>query len=178
MFNTISHTAHVCQIQASLTQVFLFLKYEKEIKIESSNFRHNGAFLPLKMLMRHCLKCPYLHFKLQNSPEKNEEAWEKSKLLFFIHQRCSAVDNVFAKNCNARFRLQKRCITITLHLFIQCHAHILVVIMKRQIPWGICCSGSTKDKSNPNRTTIHIQKVLVLSALLSSSVYPEDLSTS
>lgn len=151
-------------------------------KNESSNFPHNGTFLPLKMLISHSLKCPYLHYKhcsrtlgkIVRKQERNPTFCSSS--IRDVQQP----QTVFAEKCNARYLLQKkkRCITVRLHLFIQCHVQMLVVIMKRQIPGGICYRGSTKDKSNPNRTTIHIQKVLLLLALLSCVVYPADLSTS
>lgn len=61
---------------------------------ESSNCPHNGTFLPLKMLISHSLKCPYLHYKHSSQTlRKSEEAREKFNLLFSIHQRCSAATN-------------------------------------------------------------------------------------
>lgn len=130
---------------------------------ELANFTDNGAFLPLKMLISRSLKCPYLHYK-HCSPA--------------LRQRRSAVE---AESCSAGFHAAKQknlCIRLRLHLSTVCHVQILARIMKRRIPPGVCFSVPTKDKSGPNWAAIHIQKVLVLLALLSNVLYPEDLSTS
>lgn len=53
----------------------------KRKKIESSNFPHNGTFLPLKMLISHSLMRPYLHYKhCFQTPrkKKSEEVREPS----------------------------------------------------------------------------------------------------
>lgn len=133
------------------------------------------------MLISHSLKCPYLHYKhcSQTEKKKSKRARETSNLLFTINQRCSA-----ARNCVRQEEQGKRSATKVRH-YIETSPFSFSVtfrcwlcIMKRQIPRGICFCGSTEDKCKPNRTTINIQKVLVLLALLRSVLYPADVSTS
>lgn len=67
---------------------------KKETEIKSSNFPHNGTFLPLNMLMSQSLKRPYLHYRHCTQTlrkKKSEEVKKRLNLLFFIHQRCSGV---------------------------------------------------------------------------------------
>lgn len=115
---------------------------------------------------------------LPNSQKNSEEAREKPSFCSPSIRDVQQPKLCYAENCNARYLLQKCCITVRLHLSIQSRVQMLVLIIKSHFPCGICFCGSTKDKSNPNRTAIHIQKVLVLLALLSSAVYTGDLSTS
>lgn len=53
---------HVCPIHK-----------QNEEKKKSSTLPHNGTFLPLKMLISHSLKCPYLHYK--PSCKLSEKEW-------------------------------------------------------------------------------------------------------
>lgn len=73
--------------------IWLSLADKKKRKdIQSLSFPHNGAFLPLKMLIRHSLKCPYLHYKqcAQTLEKNSEEARNRKKtnIRFPTYQTC------------------------------------------------------------------------------------------
>lgn len=79
-------------------------------KNESSNFPHNGTFLPLKMLISHSLKCPYLHYK-----HCSQTLWKIARKQERNPTFCSSSirdvqqpQTVFVEKCNARCLLQKK----------------------------------------------------------------------
>lgn len=107
--------------------------------------------------------------KLQKNPSVCSPSIREARQSGLCLPRAAMKDSSYKKkNC---------CITFRLHLLIHHHVQILVEIMKRLSPGGISCSAS-KDKSDPNREAYILKKALVQAALLSGTLYPQDLSTS
>lgn len=145
-------------------------KQKLHTKASESVNAHNRADLPLKMLISHSLKSPYLHYKhCSQTPEKKGkgETRDTSKLLFFIHQRCAALRCCLPRGAKQDISYKDA----ALHLvftFLPWVSHTdSGCDHENTDPGGTCfCGFYNRKKCKPNRTTINIQKALVLLALL------------
>lgn len=160
---TKSHAACVCQIHkqnenTSVMHLILTYKTGKKKKwIIKFSTQWNTVSLKMLMIISLLWSIPNLHYKHCTQTQEWERKKETQPSVLHPSVVLSSQDCV-CQELQCQIPATKNCITVRLHLSIQCRVQMLALIMKRQIPRGMCFSGSTKDKSNPNRTTIDIQK--------------------